>query len=96
MSDKLKIKISIGNRVYPLTIKTDEEERIRKAAQRIDSILKSFESLYAVQDKQDLIAMCALQLATECEINKSQGSVDEAPLLERLDSLDQLLTRALQ
>ena len=33
--DKLKIKVSIAGRVYPLTIKREEEENIRKAAAKL-------------------------------------------------------------
>ena len=32
MSERLKIKLSIGNRVYPLTITPDQEEGLRMAA----------------------------------------------------------------
>ena len=35
MDDKLKIKVTIGDRVYPLTIKSEgEEEGIRKAVKK--------------------------------------------------------------
>jgi cell division protein ZapA len=96
MEEKLKIKISIANRVYPLSIKQTEEEKIRKAAQRIESILKSFESRYAVQDKQDLIAMCALQLASECEVYRNNPVVEESPIAQQLEALNALIDKAMQ
>ena len=65
--DKLKIKVSIAGRTYPLTINRDEEENIRKAATKVEAIIKQFESNYAVKDKQDLLAMCALQLSSKVE-----------------------------
>ena len=40
MSDKLKIKISIANRVYPLTILPSQEEGLRIAAQKIEKTVK--------------------------------------------------------
>ena len=40
MSDKLKIKISIANRVYPLIIDPKKEESLRIAAQEINSLVK--------------------------------------------------------
>ena len=51
---RLKIKLSIANRVYPLTITPDQEEGLRLAAQKIDSTIRQFEKSYSVQDKQDV------------------------------------------
>jgi len=82
MSDRLKIKLSIANRIYPLTITPDQEEGLRLAAQKIDSTIKQFEKSYSVQDKQDVLAMCALQFATQNE----QKSIDNTSLNEDLES----------
>ena len=38
--ESLKIKVSVANRVYPLTIKRTEEEDIRKAVKIIEDRLK--------------------------------------------------------
>lgn len=65
MDNSLKIKVNIANRTYPLTIKRDEEEAIRLAVKQINEAVKRFEERYAVQDKQDVLAMCALQIATQ-------------------------------
>jgi cell division protein ZapA len=91
MSEKLKIKLSIANRVYPLTIDPDQEEGLRKAAQKIDAMIKQFEQSYSVRDKQDVLAMCALQFASQTE----QKVIDKVSLSEeveiKLEALDQLL-----
>ena len=42
MSEKLKIKISIANRVYPLTILPNQEQGLRIAAQKIEKTVKKF------------------------------------------------------
>ncbi len=63
MSDKLSIKVTIANRVYPLTINRDEEEQIRKAVDYINENMRELENSYAVRDKQDLLAMTALYFA---------------------------------
>lgn len=64
MSD-LSIKVTIAGRIYPITVKADEEESVRKAAQKVDENLKHLQQNYAVKDKQDLLAMTALQMATK-------------------------------
>ena len=69
MSDLIKIKITIADRVYPLSIAPDQEEGLRNAAKKISSMIKQFEQNYAVRDKQDVLAMCALQFATKIESN---------------------------
>jgi len=74
MSNQLKIKISIANRVYPLTINPSQEEGLRKAAKKIEAMIGQFEQSYSVRDKQDVLAMCALQFAAQVEQkNNRQG-----------------------
>ncbi|PKQ44115.1 cell division protein ZapA [Confluentibacter flavum] len=91
MSEKLKIKLSIANRVYPLTIDASQEEGLRKAAKNIEVMIKQFEQSYSVRDKQDVLAMCALQFASQVE----QKSIDKENvnehLEEKLQALDELL-----
>ncbi len=70
MSEKLKIKLSVANRVYPLTIHPSQEEGLRKASQEINN-----------RDKQDALAMCALQIASK----KAQKSINEGNLNKALE-----------
>ncbi|NKI27680.1 cell division protein ZapA [Arenibacter sp. 6A1] len=95
MAEKLKIKLSIADRVYPLTIDPSQEEGLRKAAKNIEQLAKKFEQNYAVRDKQDVLAMCALQFASKIEqkgIDQNEG-VSEA--VERLQTLDELVSSKL-
>ena len=91
MAEQLKIKLSIANRVYPLTIDPSQEEGLRKAAKRIEAMISQFEQNYSVRDKQDVLAMCALQFASLVE----QRSIDKEYVNEevqnRLESLEELL-----
>jgi cell division protein ZapA len=93
--DKLKIKVSIAGRVYPLTINREEEENIRKAASKIEAIVKQFEENYAVKDKQDLLAMCALQLSSKVEETKGKTLLDEPELENNIDALETDITALL-
>ena len=52
MSEKLKIKLSIANRVYPLTIEANQEEGLRKAAKKIEAMIKKLE-LFSVCINKD-------------------------------------------
>ncbi len=95
MSEQLKIKLSIANRVYPLTIAPSQEEGLRKAAKKIETMIAQFEQNYSVRDKQDVLAMCALQFASQVE----QKSIDKEDVNEevqnRLVGLDELLLKHL-
>ena len=62
---QLSIKVMIGGRSYPLTINRSEEEKIRKAVSEIDKNIKELKNNYAVIDMQDLLAMTALEYATD-------------------------------
>ncbi len=90
MAEKLKIKLSIADRVYPLTIDPAQEEGLRKAAKNIEQLAKKFEQNYAVRDKQDVLAMCALQFASKIEqkgIDQSEGVKEAAERLKALNIL---------
>ena len=67
MSDKIKIKLNVADRVYPLTISPDQEASLRASAKKIEMMTKQLENNYAVRDKQDVLAMCALQYAAQLE-----------------------------
>lgn len=92
MSEKLKIKLSIADRVYPLTIDHAQEEGLRKAAKNIEQLAKKFEQSYAVRDKQDVLAMCALQFASKIEQRGIEQSKGFEEAIQRLSALDQLVT----
>ncbi|WP_046757649.1 cell division protein ZapA [Kordia jejudonensis] len=91
MENKLKIKLSIADRVYPLTIPASQEEGLRKAAKKIEAMIKQFEQSYAVRDKQDVLAMCALQFAAQVEQKAIDKDSNQTALEERLKALDELL-----
>lgn len=89
--EPLKIKISIADRVYPLTINPAQEEGLRAAAKQIDEMIRKFEQNYAVRDKQDVLAMCALQFAAQVE-QKTIDSIQNVEVTqEKIKALDQLL-----
>ncbi len=88
MDDKLKIKITIGGRVYPLSVNNPtEEEGMRKAATKINDMVKRFEQNYAVSDKQDVLAMCALQFASATEIHTISSKENLEKAIRKMNTL---------
>jgi cell division protein ZapA len=93
--NELKIKISIADRVYPLTVDPSQEEGLRSASKKIDGMIKQFEQSYAVRDKQDVLAMCALQFAAQVEQKQITTSQTSETALARLQNLDKKLSELL-
>ena len=92
---ELSIKVKIANRVYPLTVKATEEEGIRNAAESINHSISEFERLYDVKDKQDLLAMVALKIASKNFELENKGIVNDAGMEEDLNKMEQLFDRIL-
>ena len=82
MSEKIKIKLTIADRVYPLTISSDQEASLRISAKKIEYMAKQLVQNYAVRDKQDVLAMCALQYAAQLENQLEKKSLVDEPSIK--------------
>ena len=81
-TEPIRIKVAIGGRTYPLTIPRHEEEQVRKAVALLQTTVGRFEERYAVGDKQDALAMAALQMANQV------ASLQSAPVAALGDQED--------
>lgn len=91
----LSIKVNIANRIYPLTVKQEEEENIRLAAKEINEMIREYEQNYAVKDKQDLLAMCALQFGTQKLDLGKKTIIEDDNFAEKLKLLNTLVEQNL-
>ncbi len=97
MTDSLKIKVTLAGRVYPIKVRNaEEEEGMRKAANKINNLVTKFEKSYAVSDKQDVLAMCALQFASLIEINSITDQNELLEVSKKLSELDALIDAQLK
>ena len=96
MGELLSVKVSIANRNYPLRLTSEEQEKVLRAAENINKRMKELEDVYAVKDKQDLLAMCALQFASEALGAKQNTGESDKEILENISSLDLLIDRYLE
>jgi cell division protein ZapA len=89
---KLKINIVIAGRTYPLSVNnTKEEEGMRKAATAINKLISMYEENYAVSDKQDVLAMCALQFASKAEITSLEKDSTDREVVDKIKELTNLV-----
>ena len=87
MEDNIKIKLNIGDRLYPLTIQRSQEFYFREAAKVIEKAVKSLEENYSVRDKQDLLAMTCIQFAAKLQQNLSNNNKIDKEIDEKITNM---------
>jgi len=89
---EIKVNVVIAGRTYPLKVNsTQEEEGMRRAAKNINDLIVKFETNYAVADKQDVLAMSALQFASKLEISSINIKEEDISVLKKIESLSELI-----
>ncbi len=90
-----KIKLSIGDRVYPLSVPEGDEAILREAAKSLNVMVDHFEKNYAVKDKQDVLAMCALQIAVRSSKEADANTTSQSDVHKKIVLLTKYLTEQL-
>ena len=93
---ELSISINVADRPYKLVIEKEHEELFRKAAKLIDKRIKDYSSSYAYKDKQDLLAMVALEYTTSYLQNERTASESDHNTTMKLSTIDKALDGILQ
>ena len=93
--EELTISVSIADRPYRMTIKRNEEEIVRKAADEINKNIKHYSDNFAFNDRQDLLAMVALEKATIAMVNDNNSIEADHNMVSTLSEIDQMLSENL-
>lgn len=88
---ELSIKVNIADRYYPLKVTPEQEEIVRQAAKLINDKLKALQQEFDVRDKQDMLSMTILELATQLITLQSRNVIEEEGLTAQLQELRSLL-----
>tara|TARA_B100001540_G_C15783759_1_gene632212 strand:+ start:140 stop:421 length:282 start_codon:yes stop_codon:yes gene_type:complete len=91
----LSIKINIANRTYPMTINRNAEENIRKSVKKIEERLKFYEKNYAIKDRQDLLAMCLIEVAAKLESLNNSADKDNKDVELTLANIESDLSKVI-
>jgi cell division protein ZapA len=89
MEEKQRIKVTIAERQYPLTIHPSEEENMRIAVGRIRALVESYKTKFRDRDIQDALSMSLLQFAVKSVKLEQNKEFDN--LVEDLKALDRQL-----
>ncbi|HET8688121.1 MAG TPA: cell division protein ZapA [Methanosarcina sp.] len=89
--NELSISITIADRPYKLVIEKEHEELFRKAAKLIEKRMKDYSGSYAYKDKQDLLAMVALEYSTSYLRGEQVISERDIVLEKKLHEIDAVL-----
>ena len=93
-SVKNKLDVQILDRMYPLEVEESNRKAFEATVNELNQRLNLFRSKYSNKDKQDSLAIVALQLATELtELKIKLNNVEKAEsILDRLNgALDNLV-----
>ncbi len=89
---EIPVKVKIGERLYPMRVAATDEEHVRKAAKMINDRITKHLNTYPTADRQDVLAMCAVELGAELLRNKQQHTAAEDETRQSLSELSSLLS----
>lgn len=92
---ELSIKIRIGNREYPMKVKAEDEERIRRAGKLLNEKIKNYQNQFGIDDTQDLVAMVAFDCLVEKIKGEEATETSDDFALREVTKLNQLISNSL-
>ncbi|MEQ9466278.1 MAG: cell division protein ZapA [Ekhidna sp.] len=92
---ELSIKIRIGNREYPMRVKAEDEERIRKAGKLLNEKIKNYQNQFGIDDTQDLVAMVAFDCLVEKLKREESSEASDDYALNEISRLNQLIANSI-
>ena len=89
--EELAVKIKICGRVYPMRVQATDEQCVRQASNLINEQVKTYSEKFGIHDKQDLLAMVALDCLIDTLKLKNKATEETQALEEQVDALIQLV-----
>ena len=92
---ELSIKLKIGNREYPMKVKTEDEERIRRAGKLINEKIRSYKDQFGIEDHQDLLAMVAFDSTVDRMKNEENSESTDEVALNQVKNISQIISNSI-
>ena len=93
--NELSIKIKIGNREYPMKVAANEEAKIREAGKKINEKLRSYQEQFGIDDKQDLLAMVAIDSYVQKAHTPEHPQTNDDVAMDQITKLNRLISAEL-
>jgi len=93
---EFSISIAVADRPYKLVVEKEQEELFRNAAKLIDKRIKEYSGSYAFKDKQDLLAMVALEHTVSFLQCEQMAGEAEQLMNNKLTGIDNALNELLK
>ncbi len=87
----VKANIEIAGKFFPMQIKLQDEEVVRRAGKAVNQMISDFQRELKLPDPHSALAMVSLDLATETLKNRQQMSDDYTRIDLALRELESLL-----
>ncbi|MBK9175774.1 MAG: cell division protein ZapA [Flavobacteriales bacterium] len=86
--EERSIRVELAGRAYPLTIQHAEEANVRRAVDEINESIDRLKEGYPLTDKQDLLAMAALEVAVRAlNSNAPKQEAEAGAVLEEIERM---------
>ena len=92
MNDKINTNLDIAGSSFPLKVKPEEEENVRKAAKQVNDWLNKYRDRYPSLPIEKLLAMVAYQFSLE-KLELLERN-DTKPYLTKIEKLTEKIGRA--
>ncbi|HMQ00755.1 MAG TPA: cell division protein ZapA [Cyclobacteriaceae bacterium] len=93
--EELSIRLKIADREYPMKVKREDEEKIRRAGKLINERIRNYKEQYGIGDKQDLLAMVAFDCVVDILAYSNEQSETEKSIAEKIGYLNQLVSQSI-
>lgn len=93
-SDKLNIQLRLGNELFPITVKREEEIHFRNAAKLINSKLDRYKATFPDQGNEKYMFMTLLDITVN--FIKKEDKNDTEPYNNSLKLLTEEINKALK
>ena len=92
MDSDQNITVTIAGRPYRLKVNREEEEIVRKAAEKVNKTILEYSEAFEYKDHQDLFAMITLQATAYSIQLEEEKKFRDNELEIKLSELDGILT----
>ena len=77
MSDEVVVKVEIFNKIYPISCKEGEEDRVRRSAELLSKTIKELDSSNIDTSENRLLVMAGLILSDKINLQDGNNKVSD-------------------